>query len=125
MLNLKFIGTFCIFFASVKALCGVPEMSCTDLKSNLSHWKIVDVRTTEEFSGELGHISGSELVTLGPDLTRFLKSQSKDQKIVFVCRSGSRSLKAVSEAIQLGFKKTASMKGGMLEWNRLGYPTER
>jgi len=110
---------------SVLGLGAVPEMSCPDVKNNLQNWKLVDVRTPEEFSGDLGHIAGAELVTLGSELTRFLKKQSADEKIIFICRSGSRSVKAAEESQSLGLRHTVSMRGGMLEWNRLGFPVQK
>lgn len=113
------------FFLSVLALSEVPEMSCPDVKNNLQHWKLVDVRTPEEFSGDLGHIAGAELVTLGSELTSFLKKQNPDEKIIFICRNGSRSVKAARESKDLGLRHTVSMRGGMLEWNRLGFPVQK
>lgn len=103
----------------------VPEMSCPDVKNNVQNWKLVDVRTPEEYVGELGHIAGAELVTLGPKLTTYLEKQSPKEKIIFICRSGSRSIKAVKQSQTIGLENTVSMQGGMLEWNRLGYPTQK
>lgn len=116
---------FASLFLCSLSLGEVPEMSCPDVKSNMQNWKLVDVRTPEEYVGELGHIAGAELVTLGSQLTSYLKKQKPSDKIIFICRSGSRSIKAVKQGQALGLNQTVSMRGGMLEWNRLGFPTQK
>ncbi|WP_413578053.1 rhodanese-like domain-containing protein [Bdellovibrio sp. HCB290] len=100
------------------------EISCEELKERLGHIRIVDVRTTEEYTGELGHIRGSELITLGPELEAFLKNQTREQEIVFVCRSGARSGQTTLLSEELGYMNTYNMVGGMLRWNDLGYEKE-
>ncbi len=68
----------------------VPTMLVEE-PSSLKEYSLIDVRRPDEYTGELGHIEGSKLVTLGPDLEKFLKETSKDTKILFICRSGARS----------------------------------
>jgi rhodanese-related sulfurtransferase len=85
---------------------------------------ILDVRRPEEFTGELGHIKGAQLVTLGPELEKFLEKVAPESSIIFVCRSGGRSAHATQYSLQKGFKHTANMKGGMLLWNHLKMPVE-
>jgi rhodanese-related sulfurtransferase len=86
---------------------------------------VVDVRTAQEFKGELGHIPCSILVPLQdieakPDtLARY-----KEKEIIAVCRSGRRSLNAATILTAKGFK-VKSMSGGMTEWNRLKYPVKK
>jgi rhodanese-related sulfurtransferase len=82
----------------------------------------VDVRTPEEFVGELGHIDGARLFTL-PTLPDHIDSLPKTASIVFVCRSGARSARATAFALQSGFEHVFNMKGGMLRWNELSLPT--
>jgi hydroxyacylglutathione hydrolase len=101
---------------------GIQEIKCEDLQSHKTNFKIVDVRRDEEFTGELGHISGAELKTLGPDLMDYLNSEDKNLQIAFVCRSGGRSGQATQIALDMGFTKVSNMIGGMLEWNRLELP---
>ncbi len=101
---------------------GINEIICEDLLKNKSDFKIIDVRRDEEFTGELGHIEGAELRTLGPDLMDYLNHENKKLQITFVCRSGGRSAQATQMAQDLGFTKVSNMIGGMLEWNRLDLP---
>lgn len=86
---------------------------------------LIDVRMPEEFVGELGHISGATLKTLGPELDDYLSSADKNKTIIFICRSGARSGRATTQAMGLGFKSTYNMEGGMLAWNAQALPTER
>lgn len=93
------------------------------LLPNLNEFKIIDVRRPDEFNAELGHIFKAELATLGIELENKLDSMNKEEKLVFVCRSGKRSGEGVKMAIQHGFKKVYNLDGGMLKWNELNFPT--
>ncbi len=104
---------------------GIPEVTAEKVQENLGKVRLIDVRTTEEFNNELGHIPGAELVTLGPDLTKFLNSGNKTEEMVFICRSGGRSGTATSESQKLGYKYTANLIGGMIRWNEMKYEVER
>jgi rhodanese-related sulfurtransferase len=109
---------------------GVPEISVQSLRQAMetgldSNVVLIDVRRTEEFSNELGHIAKARLITLGPDLTSWLKSGNREDQIIFICRSGARSEAATLESLQLGYKYTANLVGGMIRWNELKFPTEK
>ncbi len=96
----------------------IETLSVGELKENLKDFTLIDVRREDEFYGELGHIQGSVLVTRGPDLTKYLESlEDKNQKIVFICRSGHRSELAALESQNLGFKHVYNLKGGMTAWS--------
>lgn len=103
-------------------MLGINEILCQNLQDNISDFKVIDVRRDEEFTGELGHIEGAELKTLGPDLMEYLDGEEREVQIVFVCRSGARSGQATQMAQQMGFINVSNMIGGMIEWNRLGLP---
>lgn len=103
---------------------GFWEISPETLSQNKSGVKIVDVRRPDEFTGELGHIEGAELVTLETDFKNAVESWDKNQTIVFVCRSGGRSGKATQYAQAIGFKDVYNMEGGMLLWNEKKLPTK-
>lgn len=104
-------------------MTGIEEIRCEDLSKNLAQFKLIDVRRPDEYVGELGHIDGAQLLTLGPDLTDYLKKEDKNQSVVFICRSGARSTNSTLEALDMGFDKVYNMIGGMIEWNRLSLPT--
>lgn len=85
--------------------------------------RVVDVREPEEFTGELGHIHGAELVPLGT-IEAAAKRWPKDAEIVVVCRSGARSGRAAAALSALGFPRVMNMAGGMLAWNEARLPID-
>lgn len=110
---------------NVKVINGVNEVSSLDLASFYQGKKLIDVRRPEEFTGELGHIPGSHLVTLGPELVQFLEKANKDEEVIFICRSGARSREACLISQKLGFKNPINLQGGMIGWNELKLPIEK
>lgn len=103
---------------------GVPEVSSAWLASAGADVQRVDVRETDEFLGELGHIPGAKLIPLG-SLRAGAEALSKELPVVTICRSGGRSGRAVVELSKLGFTRLASLRGGMLDWNVRKLPVER
>ncbi len=109
---------------------GIPEISVEEVLAHLpavtaKKVRLIDVRGPHEFNAEYGHIQGAELVTLGADLTSFLEQGNRSDEIVFVCRSGGRSGFATAESVNLGYKFTMNMVGGMIRWNEKNQPVER
>lgn len=99
----------------------VTPMSVWKLKDQV---KLVDVRRSEEYTGELGHVPGAQLLTLD-DLPNQMDQLPKDQPIVFICRSGGRSAQASAFALENGFNEVYNMQGGMLRWNEEKFETEK
>ncbi|MES2770259.1 MAG: rhodanese-like domain-containing protein [Bdellovibrionota bacterium] len=104
---------------------GVPEITPKAFKNYTGKITLIDVRRPDEFDGELSHIPGAKLITLGPDLDAFLSTHDKDDEIVFVCRSGARSGRATLQSRTMGFSKSVNLQGGMLLWNERKYPVEK
>jgi NADPH-dependent 2,4-dienoyl-CoA reductase/sulfur reductase-like enzyme/rhodanese-related sulfurtransferase/TusA-related sulfurtransferase len=86
---------------------------------------LVDVRTPQEYHGLGGHIKGTKLLPLG-DLMHNIESinEYKDEEVVLLCHSGSRSMMAAQILAQAGFKDVRNLVGGMIAWYRKGYPIE-
>ncbi len=101
---------------------GVPTVQVND-PSELGQFVLIDVRRPDEYTGELGHINGAKLVTLGPDLDTYLAHGNKEDKILFICRSGMRSANATMNALSLGYKSVFNMEGGMLLWKQKNFPS--
>lgn len=97
---------------------GIPTIQISSVKE-ISNLRLIDVRRPDEFNGELGHIQGAILKTLGPELTNFLATANKDEPTLFICRSGVRSAQAAGIAMDLGFKEVYNLEGGMIHWNTL------
>lgn len=104
---------------------GLPVITAEELMTKIGHIKVIDVRGSDEFNNELGHIYNAELATLGPDLEKRLNEEDPGKEIVFVCRSGKRSLEATKMALHKGFESVYNLQGGMLKWNELRLPFER
>ena len=102
---------------------GVFDIDPKELMKKKDQVCLVDVRQAEEFTGELGHIPGAQLMVLDT-LANHLKELPKDKTIVFVCRSGGRSARATALALSEGLSNVYNLKGGMLLWNELHLPTE-
>ncbi len=75
---------------------------------------VVDVREGSEY--RTGHIPRSKHISLGQLLQR-LREVPKDKTVVVVCRSGSRSSRAVEMLMEAGYRNVYNMSGGMQRWS--------
>lgn len=82
---------------------------------------ILDVRQPEEF--RMGHIAGAKLIPLN-ELVRRVNELPKDQEILCVCASGSRSSVATRQLMGAGYK-AINLQHGMYAWQRAGYPMKK
>lgn len=82
---------------------------------------LLDVREPYEFKE--GHIKGARLLPLG-ELGKRMNELPRDREILVVCRSGNRSGSATRQLAQAGFA-AVNLKGGMIDWQRSGYPIKR
>ena len=103
---------------------GVEDVNAQEVLERKSDLVLIDVREPAEFSGDLGHVAGSELVPLG-GLPENMNRIPKDKTVIFICRSGNRSAHAAAYAKELGFSSVYNMMGGMLFWNQILLPVER
>jgi len=103
---------------------GTPEVDGHWLANHRDDVVVIDVRQAEEYVGDLGHITGSQLIPLG-QLQEMSNELSREQPFVVVCRSGRRSADAARTLEALGFKRVASLRGGMQHWNTAGLPISR
>jgi len=101
---------------------GIPEVTTAWVADNRDHFRLVDVRRPDEYTGELGHIDGAELVPL-QTLEAAVAGWDRGDAVVVLCRSGGRSGRAAVAMENLGFSRVASMAGGMMAWNTEGRPT--
>ena len=79
----------------------------------------IDVREPDEYAN--GHICGARLIPLGT-LCDNLDSLPKEGALIFICRSGRRSVTACAEIGCLEGRALYNMVGGMLAWERVGLP---
>jgi len=114
-------------FPDLAQLNEVHQISVDEVQARLQSGNaplLLDVREPDEFDGELGHITGSELIPL-KELSRRVDELDRDRDILCICRAGVRSTTAAAILKGLGFEHICNMKDGMLEWNDKGYPVER
>ncbi len=83
---------------------------------------LVDVRELNEIS-ELSYDVPSILhIPLSEFETRYTEIP-KDKKVVMVCRSGGRSLRAAGFLVNHGYDQVVNMKRGIIRWVQKGFPT--
>lgn len=105
---------------------GAPQVEPDWVDRHRDVVRIIDVREPAEWDGELGHIPEAELVPLGTLADRLTHGDpDPNQPLVLVCRSGGRSDSAALLLEERGFRKVASMIGGMIRWNELELPVRR
>ncbi|MXW74028.1 MAG: rhodanese-like domain-containing protein [Gammaproteobacteria bacterium] len=75
---------------------------------------LIDVREPVEF--RQGHIAGARNVPLTA-LSDVIADYDPNDKVVFVCQSGLRSLQAANFWNSIGYGKAMSLEGGMDAWN--------
>jgi len=99
---------------------GVPEVSTEWVASHGCAVRVVDVREPGELAG--GVVPRSEAIPLA-FLAERASAWDPETPLVFVCRSGRRSARAVELVERMGFTRAASMTGGMLLWQAEGRAT--
>ena len=103
---------------TAEALASVRTLTPAELSSLLKERgtaaSIVDVREPREFAAS--HLAGATNIPVG-DLPARMGSLPKGL-VVFVCRSGARSLTAAALASRAGVEDIAHLEGGLLAWAR-------
>ena len=100
------------------------EINPSELAALSPRPRVIDVREPDEFSGDLGHIPGAELVPLATLAAR-ARRWSKSVPIVVVCRSGARSTRAALELAAAGFTDVTNLAGGTVAYVSAGLAVER
>jgi len=84
---------------------------------------MIDVRTPQEYNGRMWHIKNTKLIPLGELMHKIdTLDEYKNEEIVVICHSGSRSMMASQLLVRSGFKDVRNLTGGMMAWHRSGYP---
>ena len=82
--------------------------------------RVIDVRGTSEWKE--GHLPKATHIYLGELATRTSDSR-RDEPLVVLCESGTRSSIAASLLMARGFSDVANLAGGYVAWERAGLPT--
>jgi molybdopterin/thiamine biosynthesis adenylyltransferase/rhodanese-related sulfurtransferase len=111
--------------------CGVPgisqdegnagddwEITAADLAKRLgasNSIRLIDVREPHELA--ISRLARAENFPLG-ELAEHLSELDSSQEIVLICRSGSRSRRALEYLVGAGFRKIKNLQGGINAWAR-------
>ena len=96
----------------------VEEITATELKNRIDAGEdvqIIDVRQPEEYA--FAKIEGAKLIPLG-ELPSRLNELDPTREVIFQCKSGVRSARAVEFVQQSGYQGTAkNLRGGITAWS--------
>jgi rhodanese-related sulfurtransferase len=106
----------------------VPEVSAEQLKQEINKTRnrphLLDVRTPAEYGN--GCIKGA--LNMPMSMLRARTSAlalAKDEPVVALCHSARRSIVAVRLLQMAGFENVRQLKGGMVAWERHGFPVKK
>ncbi|HTZ18706.1 MAG TPA: MBL fold metallo-hydrolase [Dissulfurispiraceae bacterium] len=83
---------------------------------------VLDVRQPREWAH--GHIEGAHHIT-GAEIPEHIREVPQDRQVAVICGSGYRSSSVASILQSRGYKKVASVLGGMSAWRRAGFRTTK
>lgn len=100
----------------------VPARKAAEMIQRDSSLVLLDVRTPEEYAGELGHLQGAILIPVQELQARVGELDTvRGRTILVYCRSGRRSLTA-SEILVGHGHVPVNVEGGMIDWNEQKLP---
>ncbi|MFC4308578.1 molybdopterin-synthase adenylyltransferase MoeB [Steroidobacter flavus] len=98
---------------SADAMDQVRRLSPVELRALLGKVAIVDVRSPSEFRAS--HLPGAVSIPVG-EVQQRLAEIPREPLVVFICRSGARSLTASAIATRAGLTNVGHLEGGLLAW---------
>ena len=91
--------------------------------SNNQNLLLLDVRSVEDYQGELGHIEGSINIPLEQLAQRLSELESHLNKPIAIISTTDRHSKQAAHILKSqSFSLVYVVKGGMKLWRRKGYP---
>jgi len=84
---------------------------------------LVDVREANEIAELSFDVPKIMHIPLSEFEERY-KEIPKDQNVVLVCKSGSRSLRAAGFLVNHGYDQVVNMQFGIIRWVQKGFPTK-
>jgi hydroxyacylglutathione hydrolase len=97
----------------------IHQISVEDLRREMDHLQVVDVRREPEFAG--GHIEGAKLMPLHK-LESLVSSLDHDRPIAVHCKGGYRSAIACSLIQRAGYENVMNVIGGFDAWLACSLP---
>jgi uncharacterized membrane protein YdjX (TVP38/TMEM64 family)/rhodanese-related sulfurtransferase len=106
----------------------LPTLNVGELRERLAQGDdllVLDVRTTEEYRGPLGHIAVARNVPLAELAAREPELRAhRHHPIAVICRTDRRSAQAIAQLRTAGYTQLLFVPGGMQAWNRDNLPVE-
>jgi rhodanese-related sulfurtransferase len=104
-----------MFMSSIKEI-DAPELASW-VKEKHPNMRVIDVRGMHEIAH--GTVEGAEAVPLHTLPVKF-NEFNREEKLVFICRSGARSAQACMFLQQQGYDNVYNLRGGMMGWMQCG-----
>lgn len=137
MKKLSFFSLFVIAFLLIA--CQSKPVTGEDVSVNGGSYKNVDPKglnamlKNKDFvfinvhTPVAGNIAGTDLSIPYDQVEQNLSQlpADKNAKIVLYCRSGHMSQIAAEKLVSLGYTDVWSLKGGMMEWEEVGFDLEK
>ncbi len=112
----------------VRKLREKPMLAVDVLKQQLDAGEdvlMLDVRSADEFNGEMGHIAGARNLPLEELPARLAELEAhKTRPVRIICRTDRRSAQAARLLDETGFADAQVIQGGMTAWRAKGWPVE-
>lgn len=105
-----------------RSYAGVPEIDPLWVATHRDEVTLIDVRSPEELTGELGALHGARNIPLDT-LRERLAEITDDRPIITVCQTGRRSAMAAQILGKAGRSRVANAAGGLVRWRALGLPS--
>lgn len=117
-------GAACACASGPAEHAALPQISAPELQGLIAQGRrglvLLDVRTPEEYAGELGHLPGAVLIPIDELPSRL--SEVPPGEVAVICRSGGRASRAAAMLKAAGRDRLWVLTGGMLAWNGAGLP---
>ncbi|OGT00461.1 MAG: hypothetical protein A3F73_09820 [Gallionellales bacterium RIFCSPLOWO2_12_FULL_59_22] len=105
---------------------GIKEADCPAALQLINHKSALVLDVREEGEYKLGHILNSRQIPLGKLNERIGELEKyKENPIVVVCRTGSRSAVACAVLGKHGFTQAYNLAGGVTAWQKTNLPLEK
>lgn len=102
---------------------GIPSITPREASDEVAAGsaRIIDVRERNEFAAE--RVDGVQLIPMSEFVARHAELP-KDQPLLMMCASGSRSQSTTMYLLQNGWKDVRNVTGGITGWRAAGLPTK-
>ena len=100
-----------------------PSISAAEASERVARRELVLIDVRQPVEVRRGRVDGSVNIPLG-QLRDRLPELDRDQKLAFMCHSGTRSARATTIALKAGYD-AVNLRGGMIAYNRAGPPVTR